>query len=205
MKPFEADLKRFTVVKITASRRYRVDDGEFDPAAYGGRIKHLIDEHVTSLGIEQMLPPVALTAPDFTEKVEALPGGSRAKASEMEHAIRHHITVNKAKDPAYYQQLSERLEEILQQLKDDWNQQILALEGLITELREDAPENPHGLSPVESALRRPRSGGRHLRRRPAHPRLRGRGTGRLPPRHRGHPPQGLLALQQGDRPRGVSR
>ncbi|GAA1775143.1 type I restriction endonuclease subunit R [Actinomadura chokoriensis] len=152
VKPFEADLKRFTVVKITASRRYRVDDGEFDPAAYGGRIKHLIDEHVTSLGIEQMLPPVALTAPDFTEKVEALPGGSRAKASEMEHAIRHHITVNKAKDPAYYQRLSERLEEILQQLKDDWTQQILALEGLITELREDAPENPHNLSPVEGAL-----------------------------------------------------
>lgn len=152
VKPFEADLKRFTVVKITATRRYRVDDGEFDPAAYGGRIRHLIDEHVTSLGIEQKLPPVALTAPDFTEKVEAMPGGARAKASEMEHAIRHHITVNKAKDPAYYQQFSERLEEILQELREDWDQQVLALEGLITELKDDAPDNPHGLGPVEGAL-----------------------------------------------------
>src|SRR5690606_9828104 len=97
------------------------------------------DEHVTSLGIEQKLPPVALTAPDFTEKVEAMPGGARAKASEMEHAIRHHITVNKAKDPAYYQQFSERLEEILQELREDWDQQVLALEGLITELKDDAP------------------------------------------------------------------
>ncbi|MEU6749395.1 type I restriction endonuclease subunit R [Spirillospora sp. NPDC046719] len=152
VKRFEADLKRFTVVKITAAKRYRVDGGEFDPAAYGGRIKQLIDEHVMSLGIEQKLPPVALTAPDFTEKVEAMPGGSRAKASEMEHAIRHHITVNKAKDPARYQQLSERLEQILQELKDAWDQQVLALQDLITELRDDAPDNPHGLSPVESAL-----------------------------------------------------
>src|SRR5690606_42033239 len=87
VQSIEAALKRSTDVKITATRRYRVDDGEFDPAAYGGRIRHLIDEHVTSLGIEQKLPPVALTAPDFTEKVEAMPGGARAKASEMEHAI----------------------------------------------------------------------------------------------------------------------
>lgn len=152
VKPYEADLKRFTVIKITAMRRYRTDGGEFDPAAYGGRIRHLIDEHVMSLGIEEMLPPVALTAPDFAAKVEAMPGGARAKASEMEHAIRHHITVHGGEDPARYQEFSERLERILQELKDDWAQQVLVLQGLVDELTDERPANPHDLSPVESAL-----------------------------------------------------
>ncbi|MFG1876107.1 type I restriction endonuclease subunit R [Sphaerisporangium sp. NPDC049003] len=150
-KPYLEDAKRFGVIKITATRRYRDDEGRFDPAAYGAKIRELIDEHVTSLGIEQKLPPVALTAPDFAQKVEALPG-PRARASEMEHAIRHHITVHRAEDPARYQRLSERLEEILKQLATDWEQQVLALSGLIAEMTEEQPQNPFGLSQVESAL-----------------------------------------------------
>src|SRR5690606_27625747 len=86
-KPYLPDLKRFMVIKLTANRRYRVDGGEFDPGAYGKKIKLLIDDHVTSLGIEQQLPPIALTAANFAAKVEEMTGGSRAKASEMENAI----------------------------------------------------------------------------------------------------------------------
>ncbi|GAA4231288.1 type I restriction enzyme R subunit [Streptosporangium album] len=150
-KPYLADAKRFTVIKITATRRYREDGGEFDPAAYGAKIRALIDEHVTSLGIEQKLPPIALTAPDFAEKVEALPG-PRARASEMEHAIRHHITVHRAEDPTRYQLLSRRLEEILGQLVTDWEEQVLALQELMTQMTDEQPKNPFGLSKVESAL-----------------------------------------------------
>ncbi|MGW4511756.1 type I restriction endonuclease subunit R [Streptomyces sp. NPDC004393] len=151
-KPYLPDLKRFMVIKLTATRRYRVDDGEFDPGAYGAKIRVLIDEHITSLGIEQQLPPIALTASNFAEQVEAITGGSRAKASEMEHAIRHHITVHRGEDPARYQLLSERLEKILTELKDDWDQQVLALRDLITKLTEEHQENPHGLSEVETRL-----------------------------------------------------
>src|SRR5262249_30033718 len=140
-KPYLPDAKRFAVVKMTATRRYRVDGGEFDLAAYGAKIRALIDDHITSLGIDQKLPPIALTAPDFAEKVGALPG-PRAKASEMEHAIRHHITVHRGEDPARYQRLSERLEQILEELKNDWDQQVLALQGLLTDLAEETPRNP---------------------------------------------------------------
>ncbi|WP_436944035.1 type I restriction endonuclease subunit R [Streptomyces sp. SudanB25_2051] len=151
-KPYLPDLKRFMVIKVTATRRYRVDDGHFDPGAYGAKIRELIDEHITSLGIEQQLPPIALTASNFAERVEAMTGGSRAKANEMEHAIRHHIIVHRGEDPARYQLLSERLEQILIELKDDWDQQALALRNLLTEITEKPQENPHGLSEVESRL-----------------------------------------------------
>ncbi|MBX6382498.1 MAG: type I restriction endonuclease subunit R [Microbispora sp.] len=150
-KPYLPDAKHFSVVKMTANRRYRVDGGEFNPSAYGGKIRELIDEHVVSLGIEQKLPPVALTAPDFAEKVEALPG-PRAKASEMEHAIRYHISVHAGEDPHRYQLLSERLEKILEELATDIEAQVRALQGLLTEIVEERPENPHGLSDVEAAL-----------------------------------------------------
>ncbi|MFJ5551504.1 type I restriction endonuclease subunit R [Streptomyces sp. NPDC093225] len=151
-KPYLSDLKRFVVIKVTATRRYRIDHGEFDAAAYGAKIRVLIDEHITSLGIEQQLPPIALTSSNFAERVEAMTGGSRAKASEMEHAIRHHITVHRGEDPARYQLLSERLDRIITELKDEWDQQVLALRGLITEITEDPQQNPHGLGEVETRL-----------------------------------------------------
>ncbi|MCP2318257.1 type I restriction enzyme, R subunit [Nocardia amikacinitolerans] len=150
--PYLEDAKRFSVIKLTANRRYRVDGGEFDPGVYGQKIKLLIDEHVTSLGIEQQLPPIALTADNFADKVEAMTGGSRAKASEMEHALRHHITVHASQDPARYKLLSERLEQILTELKDDWNAQLSAFKNLIADVMDDRRDNPHNFSPAEFAI-----------------------------------------------------
>lgn len=153
-KPYLPDLKRFMVIKVTANRRYRIDSGDFDPGAYGAKIRALIDDHIASLGIEEQLPPIKMTAPGFAAKVEAMTGGPRAKASEMEHAIRHHISVHRGEDPARYQRLSERLEQILTEIKDNWDQQVLALRDLMTDIVQDAPENPFDLSEVEARLYR---------------------------------------------------
>jgi type I restriction enzyme R subunit len=128
-----------------------VDGGDFDPTLYGAKVRQLLDDHLVSLGINQMLPPVSLTADDFEEKVAALPG-ARARASEMEHAVRDHIEINRGKDPRYYKRLSERLEEILRDYAENWEQQAALLAGLVAELRTDhsVPDDP--LSPVERAL-----------------------------------------------------
>ncbi|WDQ02212.1 HsdR family type I site-specific deoxyribonuclease [Micromonospora chalcea] len=153
-KPYLPDLKRFMVIKLMATRRYRIDSGDFDPRAYGAKIRALIDEHIASLGIEQQLPPINMTAPGFAAKVEAMAGGPRAKASEMENAIRYHITVHRGEDPARYQKLSERLEIILSELKDDWDQQLLALNKLMEEIVHATPEDDSGLNEVEARLHR---------------------------------------------------
>ena len=150
-RPYLADATLFAEIQLRARRRYRVDDGDFDPSLYGAKVRELIDEHMESLGVEQVLPPVSLTAHDFREKVEAL-AGSRAKASEMEHAIRHHIDVHFAQDPTRYTRLSQRLEEILAEHKENWEQQALALSDLVAELQHDEADSPHGLGPVCSAL-----------------------------------------------------
>jgi type I restriction enzyme R subunit len=148
--PYLADARLFAEIQRRARRRRRID-GDFDLSLYGEKVRELIDDHLVSLGIEQKLPPVSLTAKDFREKVEAL-GSTRAKASEMEHAIRHHIDVNFDRDPHRYTLLSQRLEEILREHKENWEQQVLALHDLLTDLERDRPDEDDPLSPVERAL-----------------------------------------------------
>lgn len=150
VSPYLPDARLFARIQVQTRRRRRTD-GDFDPGLYGEKVRDLIDHHLVALGIEDTLPPVSLTASDFREKVEAL-GSSRAKASEMEHAIRHHLEVNFDRDPHRYKLLSQRLEEILREHKENWDQQVLALQGLLADLERDRPDKDDPLSPVERAL-----------------------------------------------------
>ena len=54
---------------------------------YGEKVRKLIDEHVTALDIATKIPPVSITDPYFLAKVQGLTS-EKAKASEMEHALR---------------------------------------------------------------------------------------------------------------------
>ena len=73
---------------------------------------------------------MSITDPDFLAKVKGLTS-DKAKASEMEHALRFHIRKNFDEDPARYTKLSERLDEILKTLTGKWDQLSLALEELL--------------------------------------------------------------------------
>ena len=93
-------------------------------------MQHLIDEHVISLGIDPRIAPIAITDASFADHVSRQIS-PRAKASEMEHAIRSHIKKKLDEDPVYYQKLSERLEEILEKFDKDWEQLVVALQDVI--------------------------------------------------------------------------
>ncbi|RMH17338.1 MAG: type I restriction endonuclease subunit R [Acidobacteria bacterium] len=104
--------------------------------ALGRKVKRLIDEHVLSLGIDPKIPPLAITDDSFGRHV-GRQVSERAKASEMEHALRHHLRRKLAEDPVRYRKLSERLEEILARLKENWSQQVLELGALIEEAKRE--------------------------------------------------------------------
>jgi type I restriction enzyme, R subunit len=132
--PFVADAKRFGLIQRVARRRYRDDGmGDFDASLYGEKVRALIDEHVTALDIATKIPPVSVTDPEFLAKVKGLTS-DKAKASEMEHALRFHIRKNFDEDPARYTKLSERLDEILKTLTGKWDQLSLALEVLLRDV-----------------------------------------------------------------------
>jgi type I restriction enzyme R subunit len=137
--------KQFGRIRYETRRRYREDDG-FDVSVYGEKVRRLIDEHVTALGVSTRIPPVSITASDFDAKVDDL-RSDRAKASEMEHAIQHHIREHLDKDPVFYESLSERLDSILKQFAGQWEELDLALKGLVDEARAGRQSDDTGLDP----------------------------------------------------------
>jgi type I restriction enzyme R subunit len=147
--PFQRDGKFFGMVQVKARRRYREGD-TFDVSLYGDKVRNLIDDHVLALGVDQKIPPVSITAPDFRSKVSGL-RTDRAKASEMEHAVRYHIRKHFDEDPSHYSKLSEKLDRILEALKEQWDQLALALSGLVDEALQGRQVDPTGLDPKTEA------------------------------------------------------
>jgi type I restriction enzyme R subunit len=151
--PFLDAAKLYAEVARRARRRYRLD-GDFDPSLYGAKVRELIDRHMIALGVDDVLPPMSITDPDYQARIARL--GARSKASEMEHAIRHHIRLNGDEDPVRYRRLSEDLERILAEHAGNWEQLALSLAALLEEITTDDPERmrgtSHGLNQLESAL-----------------------------------------------------
>ncbi|SNR67615.1 type I restriction endonuclease subunit R [Paracoccus sediminis] len=139
--PFVKDAKRLAYIHARARNRYR--DVMALGSDVGAKVRKLIDDHVISLGINPKIPPVQLTDAEFDTHVGRT-NGNRAKASEMEHAIRSHIRKHLETDPVLFKKMSERLKQILDGLGQQWDQIVKQLQALIDELRSDS-------QPVESA------------------------------------------------------
>lgn len=130
--PFVRDAVQLGEIYARARNRYREGLPQLDKSM-GRKVQVLIDAHIVSLGIDPRIPPISITDAKFTEQV-GRQVSSRAKASEMEHAIRHHIKRKLEEDPVHYQKLSERLEEILHKFGDNWEQLALALQDFVKEV-----------------------------------------------------------------------
>ena len=110
--PYQADLRWLGKIRLTARACYR--DDRLDLSGCGEKVRKLIADAVAADGIEILVREVQLFSPEFDEKVEALKTDD-AKASEMEHAIRHEINVRVEENPVFYESLRKRLEEIIEQ------------------------------------------------------------------------------------------
>jgi type I restriction enzyme R subunit len=133
---FTADARRLSHIYAKARHRYK-DVPELGRDV-GAKVRKLIEEYVISLGIDPKIPPIQLTDAEF-ERHLSRQISDRAKASEMEHALRSHIRKHLDEDPVKYGKLSERLKKLLEELDGQWQAQIEAFKALIQRLREEAP------------------------------------------------------------------
>jgi type I restriction enzyme R subunit len=146
--PYAADAKRLAYIYARARNRYK--DTPVLGVDVGAKVRKLVDDHVISLGVDPKVPPIQLTDADFAHHV-ARSINDRAKASEMEHAIRSHVRKHMDEDPVLYRKLSERLNEILKCIGEQWGELVAQLQRVIDELksgqaaRDDAPDDlpPH--------------------------------------------------------------
>lgn len=148
--PYKADAKTLAHIQARARNRYRSSERLIGKEV-GEKVRRLIDEHIISLGIDPKIPPIEMTSADFADHVEK-ERSPRAKASEMEHALRHHIRKKMDEDPAHYQRLSDRLKGILKDLEGRWEEMVEALKALVTEAQAGRQEDmTTGLDPETQA------------------------------------------------------
>ena len=148
--PFVKDAKALGYIQERL-RNTSSDDVETSKAL-GEHVRKLIDDHLISLGIDPKIPPISITDAHFAEHVDKQVS-PRAKASEMEHAVRRHIKKHMDEDPVHFKRLSERLDEILAKLGEDWEQLALALRPFVDEVyagRQEDEAGP-GLDPATQA------------------------------------------------------
>lgn len=149
--PYIGDMKLLGKIAIAARNRYR--DEELNITGCGEKVRQLIEEHIYASGIDPKIPPVNILSEGFDKHVKSLKS-PKAQASEIEHAIKHHITINLENDPEFYQKLSERLRDILKKYHGKWEQLLLELtefKGSIESRRQSEAEEL-GLSTREYAF-----------------------------------------------------
>jgi type I restriction enzyme R subunit len=143
--PYRGPAKRFGYLLRMVKERYK--DESLDIADAGEKVKALINEHLINLGINPKIPPIELLSDDFLAKVkEHSKGNLEAKASEMEHAIRKHYTIHFDEDPVFYKRLSEKLDKLIQNQKNNWEVLVKEYEHLRLEAIEGRKDSVEGLT-----------------------------------------------------------
>jgi type I restriction enzyme R subunit len=133
--PYVSDARWLGKIRGTAAAKFR--DDKIDVSDCGAKVRKLIEEAVIAEGIQILVKQVSLFTPEFEQKLKMLKS-DEARASEMEHAIKHEIHVKLEEDPAFYSSLRERLEKLIEDRKAkrlDAAQQLKLFEQLRGELR----------------------------------------------------------------------
>lgn len=130
--PYSRDAKHLAYIYARARNRYK--DTPALGKDVGAKVRKLIDDHVISLGIDPKIPPIQLTDTEFDVHLGRA-ANERAKASEMEHAIRSHIRKHADEDPVLYRKLSERLNDIIKTMGERWDEVVSELRKLIDDMR----------------------------------------------------------------------
>ena len=122
--PYVGRLARLTEIRAYARAHFLQEDARLNWTDIGAKVKKLIDERIDA-NVLELMQPVSVLDQDFDQKIATLPH-DEARASVMEHTIRAYINERLADNPVFYGKLSEQLERIIQDLR---NQVIDAAEA----------------------------------------------------------------------------
>lgn len=156
-RPFTRDVKIYAFVAKAAANLYR--DRSLDVRGVAHKVQAMLDAFIQAHGIDPKVPPIEILDPNFAAEVARKPS-ARAKAAEMENALRHHISISFEKDPAKCKTLSDRLEGILTIHHVGWDEIARQLHALIDEATAGSGHGftsdglaPHTEAPIYGILR----------------------------------------------------
>ncbi len=99
--------------KIRKAARSLPGRGGPDMSDCGAKVQKLIEDAVLATGVEILFEAAPLLSDKFDQKLAALRSPA-ARASQVEHALRHEIHVKLDENPAFYGSLKQRLEQIIE-------------------------------------------------------------------------------------------
>jgi type I restriction enzyme R subunit len=134
---YVTDLKIINFIKQSARNRYRDDKLSIKDASR--KIREIVEEYLISKGVNPKIDPFPLLSDKFLTDVKRKQSG-RARAEEVKYAIIEHIEKHYDTDPEFYERFSDKLKQILEQYKENWD--ILAIEygKIIEEMKKGREE-----------------------------------------------------------------
>lgn len=103
--------------KTRAAVRTAFQDENLDLRDLGAKVKKLIEESILSKTTIQLIPPTKIDSKNFIKLIDSYKS-NKVKASVIEAKARKVIRENQPNNPEYYNSLSRRLQEIIDELKD---------------------------------------------------------------------------------------
>jgi len=120
IEPYLKDFKFLGVIREGVRNLYR--DERLKTEDLSAKVEALIHAHIAAEGIERLLEPLTISAPDFSSVMRDK-GGTKAQAVHLEYAIRDTLSAKISEDPAFYGTLQKRLEDVIanqkRERKDD--------------------------------------------------------------------------------------
>lgn len=142
---YSDDYKRLAFIRESVSKMTR--NPRFSNKDASKKVRAIIEEYLSVNGVNMEIAPISLLSDDFL-KGEGSKKSDRAASEEIKYAVREYININMPKDPELYARLSERLEEILEQFKNNWAELRKALEQLRRDIKAGrTKENTYGYDP----------------------------------------------------------
>jgi type I restriction enzyme R subunit len=141
---FIIDFNNYTSINALVEK-HNPNENKFSMKGIPAKLRAIADEFLQSKGIEVKVKPISIIDEEFYKKVESRKR-EKTKAAEIEHAIRHYISINLDEDPALFASFSETLENILQSLKGNWAKIKDELEALRQTIINREKENTYGLN-----------------------------------------------------------
>ena len=132
---------RESVAKITRDPLLSMKDAS-------KKVRAIIEEYLAVNGVALEIAPISLLSSDFLDDAKKKAKSDRTVCEEIKYAVREYINVNTPKDPELYARLSERLEALLEEFKNNWHDLREALEKFREEIIEGRQrEKTYGYDP----------------------------------------------------------
>lgn len=136
---YQADFKLFNEIKLRARNAFPEDETLKVTKEESQMLQSMIDEHLKSAGVANLLSePISIIDKDKF-KEEILNASPATKELKMRNNLKHTIKVGMDKNPDFYKPLAQRLEELLKLKKEERITQLELLKAF-TEIQDEIIE-----------------------------------------------------------------